>query len=294
MIQLNLKIKAKKIGWLFHYDNILPLELSCILPWSLKDYSFLPEEAPVDFLVYVYPIGLPASDSLAESFLDFRGTKFILAGEAGHRFRPIDNCYSIVSGARPDDHSSCRYGPLLGSWCPPLVLEGKTKKCSVIESGKYAWRIDLIQDLIKKVDGVDVYGPASGYKLGGYHSIDSKSVFGNAKYRGLKDYGFYLSLENCEVEDYWTEKIGDAILCESVPVYFGCPNILDYFIPESFVAYSEASSVDWPNWSTDYERRRKYVLMQKEVIRTKFTMWSYFNLLTDDLSLLDKKRPIVR
>lgn len=42
-------------------------------------------------------------------------------------------------------------------------------------------------------------------------------------------YRFHLCIENCSVADLWTEKVADAILSYSVPVYAGCPNIERYF-----------------------------------------------------------------
>lgn len=42
-------------------------------------------------------------------------------------------------------------------------------------------------------------------------------------------YRFHLCVENCSVPNLWTEKIADALLGYSVPIYAGCPNIEDYF-----------------------------------------------------------------
>ena len=33
--------------------------------------------------------------------------------------------------------------------------------------------------------------------------------------------------------DYWTEKLGDAFLGFALPIYYGCPNIFDYFSADS-------------------------------------------------------------
>ncbi len=43
------------------------------------------------------------------------------------------------------------------------------------------------------------------------------------------DYRYLITLENNFHPHFWTEKISDAFLGRSIPVYAGCPNIKDYF-----------------------------------------------------------------
>jgi hypothetical protein len=46
---------------------------------------------------------------------------------------------------------------------------------------------------------------------------------------------YVLVIEN-EISDfYWTEKFTDAILCYSMPIYYGCPKIKNYFPEGSYV-----------------------------------------------------------
>ena len=33
----------------------------------------------------------------------------------------------------------------------------------------------------------------------------------------------------------WTEKLADCFLCWSIPIYFGCTNLENYFPPQSFI-----------------------------------------------------------
>jgi len=46
---------------------------------------------------------------------------------------------------------------------------------------------------------------------------------------------YHLSLENCVLQDYWTEKLSDAYLGFALPLYFGCPNIDEYFPAGSYL-----------------------------------------------------------
>jgi hypothetical protein len=56
------------------------------------------------------------------------------------------------------------------------------------------------------------------------------------KWDAVAPYRFHLALENCRVRDYWTEKLADAYLGFAFPVYFGCPNLEDYFPGDSFAS----------------------------------------------------------
>lgn len=45
----------------------------------------------------------------------------------------------------------------------------------------------------------------------------------------LARYRYHIAIENCNYKDYWTEKLADPILSLTYPIFFGCPNISDYF-----------------------------------------------------------------
>ncbi len=52
----------------------------------------------------------------------------------------------------------------------------------------------------------------------GYRAFDKKSD-------GLAPYRFSVVIENVREPNYFTEKLVDAVLCETVPIYWGCPNL---------------------------------------------------------------------
>jgi len=49
------------------------------------------------------------------------------------------------------------------------------------------------------------------------------------KWDGLAPYRYSIAIENSQVPHYWTEKITDCFLTGTIPIYWGCPNIEDYF-----------------------------------------------------------------
>ncbi len=45
----------------------------------------------------------------------------------------------------------------------------------------------------------------------------------------LLRYKFSICIENSSINDYWTEKFADPILAYTIPIYYGCMNIEDYY-----------------------------------------------------------------
>jgi hypothetical protein len=65
------------------------------------------------------------------------------------------------------------------------------------------------------------------------------------KWDGLAPYRYTLAIENNSGPDMWTEKLADCFLTWTLPFYYGCTNLEDYFPKESFIridiTQSEAS-----------------------------------------------------
>ncbi|MBB4018560.1 FkbM family methyltransferase [Chelatococcus caeni] len=85
------------------------------------------------------------------------------------------------------------------------------------------------------------------------HFGDQMDVFG----RGINDFGdklqvlapywYHIALENCAIDDYWTEKLADPFLTLTYPIYHGCRNIGEYFPEGSFTAidiYDPAKAIE--------------------------------------------------
>lgn len=53
------------------------------------------------------------------------------------------------------------------------------------------------------------------------------------KWETIVPFQYHIAIENCCVNDYWTEKLSDAILGGTHPFYVGAPNIHRYFASEA-------------------------------------------------------------
>lgn len=62
----------------------------------------------------------------------------------------------------------------------------------------------------------------------GEHPIHKKLYF-------IKDYKFTIAFENSSIDGYVTEKISHPLAVGSIPIYYGCPSIADYYNPRAFV-----------------------------------------------------------
>ena len=69
-----------------------------------------------------------------------------------------------------------------------------------------------------------------------YTSLDSAGKSGVAvKIDFLASYKFTIAFENRSADFYTTEKIVHPFLVGSIPIYWGCPQIAEYFNPQAFV-----------------------------------------------------------
>lgn len=123
----------------------------------------------------------------------------------------------------------------------------------------HARRFDFTQRLKADIPEMEIFG----------HGVR----FIENKYEALDPYKFHLVIENHTSPYLWTEKIADAFLACSVPIYYGCTNIFDYFPEDSVVSidindYEKALQTIQTLLSTEgeYERRLGAVLVARKLI----------------------------
>ena len=102
----------------------------------------------------------------------------------------------------------------------------KINRISVIVSNKdfsngHKKRIEFLNAIIESPISqyIDIFGH-------GYKSIPDK-------WDAISAYKYHLVIENSVQKDYWSEKLADAFLGFSFPIYYGCPNVYDYFSENS-------------------------------------------------------------
>lgn len=126
-------------------------------------------------------------------------------------------------------HSNAAFVPLGGCWIKEedRKIYEKTKNFSIIASGKRQLRGHQIRHEIISSAGkhIDVYG-------NGYNPIPYKL-------EGLQSYRYHFAIENCK-KDYWfTEKLIDCLQTGTIPIYWGCPSIFNFFNKEGFIVFED-------------------------------------------------------
>lgn len=100
------------------------------------------------------------------------------------------------------------------------------------------------------------------------------------KWDGIAPYKYHLALENSLYPDYWTEKLSDAYLGGAFPIYYGCPNILDYFTEKCFARIDiskpkEAIKIIRETIDSNlYDRSLKYINEARQLILDKYNLFA--------------------
>lgn len=107
---------------------------------------------------------------------------------------------------------------------PPML---KTKRISSVCSTKamrhtlHSRRLAFTRQLMAEMPELEVFGY-------GMAKLENKAD-------ALDPYAYHLAIENHSCPHHWTEKIADAFLGYTLPFYFGCTNLDEYFPPDSYV-----------------------------------------------------------
>ena len=124
-------------------------------------------------------------------------------------------------------------------WVRDVGVHNKTKNCSLIGSPKkYAFGHALRHHFADKFkDKIDLFGGVAGSKRLGSKPFEGKE-------EALNDYRFSLIIENDKYETYYTEKLTDAFATGTIPVYWGTPDIGNYFNHEGIIELTPDFDID--------------------------------------------------
>ncbi|MCX2477770.1 glycosyltransferase family 10 [Pedobacter sp. MC2016-15] len=102
----------------------------------------------------------------------------------------------------------------------------KQKKISMIVSshhfkwGNYLKRINVLDQILKSDLDIDIYGR-------NWYINDDR--YKGEQHVGLLPYEYSIAIENSHEKNYISEKFFDCVLCNTVPIYNGAPNISDVY-----------------------------------------------------------------
>ena len=64
------------------------------------------------------------------------------------------------------------------------------------------------------------------------------------KEEGLIPYLFHIAIENSKINNYFSEKLLDCFATSTVPVYWGCPNIGEFFNTDGMILFNNPQEVN--------------------------------------------------
>lgn len=177
-------------------------------------------------------------------------------------YSPIPTAHNVIASHGFLGWSVNKSFHELVSMHPP----GKERSVSCVLSDAHIYtghrkRLAFVQDLIKAGVVFDLMGR-------GFRPIDDK-------WKGLKSYRFSIALENESIPYYFTEKITDCFLSWSIPIYWGCTNLEEYFPEKSFIRIdvekpAEAAEVIQSLDKDEYRSRYPALIEARRLIMEKY------------------------
>jgi hypothetical protein len=175
------------------------------------------------------------------------------------------NSFDLILASDPEILEKCENAvlfPFGDCWVPleDQKIYDKTKLLSIIASAKrnllgHQLRHTVIEEI---GDKMDIYGKCCNY-------IENKSD-------ALRDYKFNLCIENLQHTNWFTEKLIDCLRTGTVPIYWGCPNIGDYFNIKGFIIVNSLEEIiDVVDNLTDDD-----YISRLEYIKENFTLASNY------------------
>lgn len=184
-----------------------------------------------------------------------------------------DNFRSILTHNKNLIESSKKYKffPYNDTWIKYNQYTNKSKLISMILSNKcmvegHRFRYDIYKNLPA---GVDVFGRH-------INTIDDKTT-------GLNDYYFSIAMENCKEDYYYSEKLLDCFKTKTLPIYWGCPSIGNFFDIDGIITFDtkdELYSILNTLTVDDYYSRLKAIENNYKLVSDINTFFKYFNKIT--------------
>lgn len=162
-----------------------------------------------------------------------------------------------------------------------LPYPEKTKKCSLITGYKYPNRKKFLDRVFSKPIDIDLFGRGIPNKFPNYKG--ELKTNGNCKLGGMLPYEYSLTLLNSQQTNCFTEKICDAYLSWSMPIYWGCPNILEFF-PNDSVRLIDINSPNIRQEIIDIiskpitQKEIEAIAIARELVLNKYNIWEVVRL----------------
>ncbi|EIF50995.1 glycosyltransferase family 10 domain-containing protein [Sulfurovum sp. AR] len=157
----------------------------------------------------------------------------------------------------------------------------KTKKISTVCSNKqqghtiHKLRYEFTKIMEEKIPELERFGR-------GFKWIETKA-------EAIDDYEFHVAIENHYAPHVWTEKLADTFLGYAVPIYYGCPNVYEYFPEDSLLLidiYNVEDSIEKIkkiiSTPGEYERRLPAVKEARRRVIEEYNLLAMINNIVEN------------
>jgi thermostable 8-oxoguanine DNA glycosylase len=79
---------------------------------------------------------------------------------------------------------------------------------------------------------------------------------------------FSITIENCKKDFYFSEKLIDCFITGTIPIYWGCPSIGNFFNEKGIIVFNNIDDLKDILKDIDkkyYDERKKYILENYEI-----------------------------
>lgn len=131
------------------------------------------------------------------------------------------------------------------SWIKNKKIYTKTKNVSFIVSNKnftsgHNYRLEVL----KKYKDKDMEHFGRGFKNELPWTINFNNIEENGKLLALKDFRFSFAFENDNYPSIFCEKITDCFATGTIPIYWGTPDIGEYFDTSGIIFYNDDLNIE--------------------------------------------------
>lgn len=136
----------------------------------------------------------------------------------------------------------CLYGT---TWIPQSLYENidttrKQPNISCLTGSKemtpaHTYRKSLYANQLRIPLPITWFRSGSGALLPAYQNNPVLTPGSDGKVVLFQDFQYSIAIENTRQTHYFTEKLIDCLITKTIPIYYGCPNIAEYFNTQGWI-----------------------------------------------------------
>jgi hypothetical protein len=166
------------------------------------------------------------------------------------------------------------------TWIPPEVynninIHGKQLKISCLTGSKELTPAHAYRKMLYNQQNTIPFLPVTWFRSSKgmiMPKLGNNPIIGDSKVPLFLDYQYSVVIENCRENNYFTEKLIDCLITKTIPIYYGCPNISNWFDTRGWIILETMSIQEFrakcgklPNYhahinviNENFERAKQY------------------------------------